>query len=153
AGPGPEWRAACGSGGDGVVGSVVGTLARAPGGVLSRDGVGRVPLSVVGGSLARCAGGDLTTRVEVHSSNEIGALMAAVKRMQESLARTVATVRRGVDEINVGAREISAGNTDLSSRTEEQAASLEETAASMEELASTVKQNADNARQANQLAA
>ncbi|WP_063581339.1 methyl-accepting chemotaxis protein [Achromobacter ruhlandii] len=111
------------------------------------------PLRVVGESFDRIAGGDLTTRVEVHSSNEIGALMAAVKRMQESLARTVATVRRGVDEINVGAREISAGNTDLSSRTEEQAASLEETAASMEELASTVKQNADNARQANQLAA
>ncbi|MGE4439839.1 methyl-accepting chemotaxis protein [Achromobacter sp.] len=111
------------------------------------------PLRVVGESFDRIAGGDLTTRVEVHSTNEIGTLMAAVKRMQESLARTVATVRRGVDEITVGSREISAGNTDLSSRTEEQAASLEETAASMEELASTVKQNADNARQANQLAA
>ncbi|CAB3865810.1 methyl-accepting chemotaxis protein [Achromobacter sp. CF-sbj1-Ac2-l] len=111
------------------------------------------PLRAVGESFDRIAGGDLTTRVEVQSTNEIGALMAAVKRMQESLARTVSTVRRGVDEINVGSREISAGNTDLSSRTEEQAASLEETAASMEELASTVKQNADNARQANQLAA
>ncbi|CKH30466.1 methyl-accepting chemotaxis protein [Achromobacter xylosoxidans] len=111
------------------------------------------PLRMVGESFERIAGGDLTTRVDVQSTNEIGVLMAAVKRMQESLARTVATVRRGVDEINVGSREISAGNTDLSSRTEEQAASLEETAASMEELASTVKQNADNARQANQLAA
>ncbi len=111
------------------------------------------PLRVVSESFDRIAGGDLTTRVEVNSTNEIGALMAAVKRMQESLTRTVSAVRRGVDEINVGSREISAGNTDLSSRTEEQAASLEETAASMEELASTVKQNADNARQANQLAA
>ncbi|KAA5924674.1 HAMP domain-containing protein [Achromobacter xylosoxidans] len=111
------------------------------------------PLRMVGESFDRIAGGDLTTRVDVQSTNEIGVLMAAVKRMQESLARTVATVRRGVDEINVGSREISAGNTDLSSRTEQQAASLEETAASMEELASTVKQNADNARQANQLAA
>ncbi|WP_445658816.1 methyl-accepting chemotaxis protein [Achromobacter sp. NCFB-sbj8-Ac1-l] len=111
------------------------------------------PLRQVSDSFDRIAGGDLTTRVEVNSTNEIGVLMAAVKRMQESLTRTVSAVRRGVDEINVGSREISAGNTDLSSRTEEQAASLEETAASMEELASTVKQNADNARQANQLAA
>ncbi|QVQ28734.1 methyl-accepting chemotaxis protein [Achromobacter deleyi] len=111
------------------------------------------PLRVVSDSFDKIAGGDLTVRVEVNSSNEIGALMAAVKRMQESLTRTVSAVRRGVDEINVGSREISAGNTDLSSRTEEQAASLEETAASMEQLASTVKQNADNARQANQLAA
>ncbi|CAB3899385.1 Methyl-accepting chemotaxis protein I [Achromobacter animicus] len=111
------------------------------------------PLRVVGESFDKIAAGDLTVRVDVNSTNEIGALMAAVKRMQESLARTVSAVRRGVDEINVGSREISAGNTDLSSRTEEQAASLEETAASMEQLASTVKQNADNARQANQLAA
>ena len=111
------------------------------------------PLRAVSDSFDKIAGGDLTVRVDVASTNEIGTLMAAVKRMQESLTRTVASVRRGVDEINVGSREISAGNTDLSSRTEEQAASLEQTAASMEQLASTVKQNADNARQANQLAA
>jgi methyl-accepting chemotaxis protein-2 (aspartate sensor receptor) len=111
------------------------------------------PLRAVSDSFDKIAGGDLTVRVDVTSTNEIGTLMAAVKRMQESLTRTVSAVRRGVDEINVGSREISAGNTDLSSRTEEQAASLEETAASMEQLASTVKQNADNARQANQLAA
>ncbi|AKP90911.1 MULTISPECIES: methyl-accepting chemotaxis protein [Achromobacter] len=111
------------------------------------------PLVEAGQHFDKIAAGDLTSRVEVRSHNEIGQLFAALKRMQESLTRTVATVRRGVDEITVGSREISAGNTDLSSRTEEQAASLEETAASMEELASTVKQNADNARQANQLAA
>ena len=111
------------------------------------------PLKEAGAHFDRIAGGDLTARVDVRSNNEIGQLFAALKRMQESLTRTVSTVRRGVDEINVGSREISAGNTDLSSRTEQQAASLEETAASMEQLASTVKQNADNARQANQLAA
>ncbi|OZI45008.1 methyl-accepting chemotaxis protein [Bordetella genomosp. 5] len=111
------------------------------------------PLREAGAHFDRIAGGDLTSRVEVNSSNEIGQLFASLKRMQESLTRTVSQVRRGVDEINVGSREISAGNTDLSSRTEQQAASLEETAASMEQLASTVKQNADNARQANQLAA
>src|SRR5690606_34701464 len=112
-----------------------------------------LPLREAGTHFDRMAGGDLTARVEVRNGNEIGQLFAALKRMQENLARTVSQVRRGVDEINVGSREISAGNTDLSSRTEQQAASLEETAASMEELASTVKQNADNARQANQLAA
>ena len=111
------------------------------------------PLHEAGGHFDKIAGGDFTGRVEVRSTNEIGSLFAAIKRMQESLTRTVSAVRRGVDEINVGSREISAGNTDPSSRTEQQAASLEETAASMEQLASTVKQNADNARQANQLAA
>ncbi|AZY52436.1 methyl-accepting chemotaxis protein [Bordetella avium] len=110
------------------------------------------PLRRLDEQFARIANGDLSSRVEARSTNEIGQLFTAVKRMQESLTLTVSTVRRGVDEINVAASEIAAGNTDLSSRTEQQAASLEETAASMEQLASTVKQNADNARQANHLA-
>ncbi|WP_313619958.1 methyl-accepting chemotaxis protein [Achromobacter sp.] len=111
------------------------------------------PLHEAGDHFEKISAGDFTGRIEVRSTNEIGHLFGAIKRMQESLTRTVASVRRGVEEINLGSREISAGNTDLSSRTEQQAASLEETAASMEQLASTVKQNADNARQANQLAA
>ncbi len=101
----------------------------------------------------RIASGDLTQRVTVNSDNEIGVLFTALKRMQESLTRTVSEVRRSVNEINTGAAEISSGNTNLSSRTEEQAASLEETAASMEELATAVKQNTEHAHQANGLAA
>ena len=111
------------------------------------------PLVTASGLFDKLAEGDLTSKVPVQGRNELTQLALAMRRMQESLTRTVSAVRRGVDEINVGSREIAAGNADLSSRTEEQAASLEETAASMEQLASTVKQNADNARQANQLAA
>ncbi|ARP86622.1 methyl-accepting chemotaxis protein [Bordetella genomosp. 9] len=111
-----------------------------------------MPLRLAGELCDRIAGGDLTQRIQVGAKNEIGMLFQALKRMQDSLARTVSAVRSGVHEIHGGAREISAGNQDLSSRTEQQAASLEETAASMEELASTVRQNADNARQANQMA-
>ena len=100
----------------------------------------------------RIANGDLTQRVQVTSRNEIGVLYAALRRMQDSLTRTVSTVRQGVEEINMGSREIFAGNTDLSSRTEQQAAALQETAASMEQLASTVRQNTDNAVEADRLA-
>ena len=124
--------------------------------VLGRWVFGRMvvrPLVDAGKHFERIAAGDLTTRIDSRANNEIGALYQAMRRMQDSLSRTVHSVRQGIDEINIGANEISAGNTDLSSRTEQQAASLEETAASMEELASTVKQNADNARQANKLAA
>ncbi|HJV50017.1 MAG TPA: methyl-accepting chemotaxis protein [Noviherbaspirillum sp.] len=98
------------------------------------------------------AAGDLTRRIEVHSGDEIGRLMQALKNMSESLAGIVAQVRSGTDTIVTASSQIASGNMDLSSRTEEQASSLEETASSMEELTSTVKQNADNARQANSLA-
>jgi methyl-accepting chemotaxis protein len=99
------------------------------------------------------AGGDLTTRSRLEETkDEPGQLLAALRRMQESLTRTVAQIRIGTDTIATASSEIASGNLDLSSRTEQQASSLEETASSMEELTATVKQNADNSRQANQLA-
>ncbi|WP_343738294.1 methyl-accepting chemotaxis protein [Achromobacter sp.] len=110
------------------------------------------PLHEAGRLFDRIASGDLTNRIEQRGNNEIGILYGAVKRMQDSLARTVSAVRLGVEEIHTGSREIAAGNIDLSSRTEQQAASLEETAASMDELSSTVKNNADSSRSAAQLA-
>ena len=102
--------------------------------------------------LARAvAEGDLTQNIDVHSTDEIGQLMQALKDMNDSLVRVVGQVRTGTDTVATASSQIAAGNLDLSSRTEEQASSLEETASSMEELTSTVKQNAENARQANQL--
>ena len=96
--------------------------------------------------------GDLTTRIEVKSKNEMGRLMLGLQKMQQRLTETVSLVREGSISIGTATTQIAAGNLDLSSRTEQQAASLEETASSMEELTSTVKQNEDNARQANQMA-
>ncbi len=121
-------------------------------GLFVRQGV-LGPLRDAAALFDRMAQGDLSTRIEIRSNNEIGELLTALRRMQEGLTRTITQVRNAAAEIDVGAGEISTGNTDLSSRTEEQAASLQETAASMEELASTVKQNEANAQHANQLAA
>ncbi len=99
------------------------------------------------------AAGDLTSRVEVKTTDETGQLLLALENMNDNLIKIVGEVRVGTDTIATASSQIAAGNFDLSSRTEEQASSLEETAASMEEMTSTVKQNADNARQANHLAA
>jgi methyl-accepting chemotaxis protein len=98
------------------------------------------------------ATGDLTSRIEVHSNDETGHLLSALKKMNESLVRIVGEVRTGTREIHHASREIAQGNMELSNRTETQAGSLEETASSMEEITSTIQHNADNARQANQLA-
>ncbi len=98
------------------------------------------------------ASGDLTSRIDVDSTDETGQLLAALKEMNASLQNIVGQVRGGTETIATASTEISMGNFDLSARTEQQASSLEETAASMEELTSTVKHNADNARQANGLA-
>jgi methyl-accepting chemotaxis protein len=98
------------------------------------------------------AAGDLTHRIESTARDETGALLRALRHMNDSLTGIVSEVRTGTSSIHGAAGEISAGNLDLSSRTEQQAASLEQTTASMAHLTDTVRQNADNARQANQLA-
>jgi methyl-accepting chemotaxis protein len=101
---------------------------------------------------ATVAAGDLTSRIEVTSTDETGELLAALRDMNASLQTIVGKVRSGTETLATAAQQIASGNLDLSSRTEQQAGALEETASSMEELTSTVKQNAENARQANQLA-
>ncbi|MBV8627415.1 MAG: Tar ligand binding domain-containing protein, partial [Paraburkholderia sp.] len=109
------------------------------------------PLAQAVGHFRAIADGNLATRIEVQSSDEMGQLMAGLQAMQGKLVQAISVVRDGSRSIDTAAQEISAGNLDLSQRTEEQAASLEETASSMEELTSTVRQNADNAKQANQV--
>jgi methyl-accepting chemotaxis protein len=118
--------------------------------LLTRSIVG--PIREAVGVAETVASGDLTRSIEATTRDETGALLRALRHMNDSLAGIVSQVRGGTDTIATASREISAGNLDLSSRTEQQASALEETAASMEELTTTVRQNADNARQANQLA-
>jgi methyl-accepting chemotaxis protein-1 (serine sensor receptor) len=104
-------------------------------------------VSVVG----TIAEGRLDTPLSVPAGAE-HSIVAAMARMQSSLAHTVSTVRQASESIATGSTQIASGNTDLSQRTEEQASSLQQTAASMEQLNATVKNNADTARQASQLA-
>src|SRR5471032_677294 len=111
-----------------------------------------VPLIEAVGMARRVAGGDLSARIEVNSTNETGQLMQALRDMNSSLTGIVSQVRSGTDSMVTASAEIATGNLDLSARTERQASALEETASSMEELTSTVQQNAQNAQQSNQLA-
>ncbi|ODV03696.1 MAG: hypothetical protein ABT20_14470 [Rubrivivax sp. SCN 70-15] len=98
------------------------------------------------------AEGDLTVHIDSSSSDEVGQLLAALRRMNDSLVAIVGQVRQSSDSIATGSSQIATGNADLSQRTEEQASNLQQTAASMEQLTPTVTNNADTARQAAQLA-
>ncbi|VTR29740.1 Aspartate chemoreceptor protein [Serratia fonticola] len=102
--------------------------------------------------LEHIAAGDLTHEISGEGDTEMGRLVSAMQRMQQSLVMSVSKVRDASSQIDTGSRELAAGNVHLAQRTEESAASLEQTAASMEQLTSTVKMNAENCEQANQLA-
>jgi methyl-accepting chemotaxis protein len=110
------------------------------------------PLKLGVGAARGIASGDLTQKIDVNSSNEVGELQTALNDMNASLTKIVGQVRAGTDTIFTASSEIASGNMDLSARTELQAGTLEKTASSMHELTATVNQNADDARRANQLA-
>ncbi len=110
------------------------------------------PIARAVGIAETVASGDLTSDVKVDSTDETGQLLAALKKMNDSLLSVVGQVRNSSDSIATGSAQIATGNADLSQRTEEQASNLQQTAASMEQLTATVKQNSDTARQATQLA-
>ena len=99
----------------------------------------------------RVAEGDLTSRIEANTADEIGKLMRSLRHMNESLGRIVNEVRAGTDNIATASSEIAAGTAQLSSRTEQQAESLRETASSVGELNTTVRKNADSAEHASEL--
>jgi len=107
--------------------------------------------NAVAAAVTAVAEGDLARPLAIQPGDD-SSIMVAVQRMQQSLARTVSSVRANAESVATASAQIAQGNQDLSSRTEQQAAAIEQTAATMDELAATVRNNADNARQANQLA-
>ena len=117
---------------------------------ISRGIVG--PLMLAASVAERIAEGDLSSSIQTSGSDELGAMLRSLSRMQGSLVSLVAKVRDGSEAVANSSAEIAQGNNDLSARTEQQASALQQTASSMDELSATVKQNAESAQTANQLA-
>ena len=117
------------------------------------------PLLATVGVLEQVAGGDLTSRLEVDTRDEIGKMAAALNRATEAMRTTLMEVRMSADSMSSSAQglasssgQLAAATEQLASGAQEQASSLEETSATMEQITSTVKQNADSAKQASQVA-
>jgi methyl-accepting chemotaxis protein-2 (aspartate sensor receptor) len=110
------------------------------------------PLVRARDAAVRIAEGDLTVRMDVDRSDEIGLLAEAMNHISSSLSTVVGQVRSGAEQIANASGEISSGNLDLCSRTEQQAANLASTVNSMQDLTETVRRNAGDAHEANQLA-
>lgn len=70
------------------------------------------------------AEGDLSRKVVVHGTDELGQLLGHLEVMRTQLANVVHKVRIGSDSVANASAEIAHGNHDLSSRTESQANQL-----------------------------
>jgi methyl-accepting chemotaxis protein len=104
------------------------------------------PLREAVGRVEQAAAGDLTVRVNVGSTDEVGQMGQALNRMLESLQTLMRQVQQATNEAASAARGIAAGSEQLSSGAGQQAASIEETTSSLEEMSGSIGRNADSSR-------
>lgn len=92
------------------------------------------------------AEGELTQRLEVGSSDEVGALTSSLNAFVIRLAQIIGEVRRAASSLSSAASQVAASAQSLSQCTSEQAASVEETTSSLEQMNASITQNAENSK-------
>ncbi|MCB0262179.1 MAG: HAMP domain-containing protein [Calditrichaeota bacterium] len=104
------------------------------------------------GAAKNVADGDLTTAIEINSTDELGELAGALKQMVEKLNEVVGNVQDVGSKVQSNSQQVSASAESISTGATEQAATAEEVSSSMEEIAANIQQNADNAQQTEKIA-
>jgi len=110
------------------------------------------PLELISSVATRVATGDLTTRLDHRSEDEIGVLADAFRSMRDRLAQVIGEVRDGAAALSSAASQLSETSQSLSSRASEQAATFEEMTSRLEGMSESIVKNADNSRRVESIA-
>ncbi|OXX44771.1 chemotaxis protein [Vibrio sp. V11_P1A41T118] len=94
----------------------------------------------------RLAAGDLTSKIEVKSGDELGRLLEAMQKMVDKLSDIVGEVNSSSNALASASEEVSATAQNLSQGASEQAASVEQTTSSVEQMSASIAQNTENAK-------
>ena len=92
--------------------------------------------------------GDLTKRLSVSATGELGQLSSWFNSFLQRLSDLIIEIKDFASNIEKASQEIASGNKDLSERTHRQSAALQETASSMEQMNSIIQNSAEDARKA-----
>jgi len=140
---------------------VVGLLAAVGVGLLVVRGITR-PLRQVSGALDALASGDLTKRVDVRSTDEVGAMATSLNKATEAMGQTVRAITGSVTSLESSAQELSSVAGQVAASAEETSAqagvvaaaaeqvsrSVETVATGSEEMGASIKEIAENANEA-----
>jgi methyl-accepting chemotaxis protein len=96
--------------------------------------------------------GDLTVRLSMAESTEMGDLSHWFNCFVESLTDIITKVKTSAEHVDTATHEVADGTQGLSQTSQEQAAAIEEVAATIEQMTSSIKQNAENAADGRQKA-
>jgi methyl-accepting chemotaxis protein len=110
------------------------------------------PIERIVQAAAAIGSGDLTSKIESGTLDEVGQALAAIQRMSARLAQVIGELRGGADAVTGAAGHLTETSQALSQGTGEQAASVEETTSSLEEMNASITQNAENSRLSEKMA-
>jgi methyl-accepting chemotaxis protein len=96
--------------------------------------------------------GNLTVRLPVTTTDEIGDLARWFNTFIDNLEAVIIKTKDAATQVESAAQEVAAGSQSLSQSTQEEVSSVEEVAATIEEMNSSIKQNASNAESAREKA-
>jgi len=91
--------------------------------------------------------GDLTMRLHMERSDEIGELVSEFNRFISKLEVIVTKIKEATQFLSGSTQEVASGAQGLSQATQEQATAIEQVASTMEQMTSSIKLNAQNADQ------
>lgn len=110
------------------------------------------PLAKLEGATQKMATGDLTTKVQVTSRDELGSLASAFNAMQDSFNNVLSSISVASSEVNASSKQVSDSSKSLSQGAIEQASAIEELTARIEDVCSQMQLNSDNTQKVNSLA-
>jgi methyl-accepting chemotaxis protein len=119
--------------------------------VLARSIAGRVGKATA--VAERIAEGDLTSSIPANADrDEVGQLIAALQRMQNSLREVIGAIAGSAQELHGSAKGMSTAAEGIRHSSSQQSDSVSSTAAAVEQLTVSIAQVADNADQARGIA-
>ncbi|MEO8766556.1 MAG: methyl-accepting chemotaxis protein [Ginsengibacter sp.] len=102
--------------------------------------------------VSKLSEGDLTVEIDATNKDEIGNLLADLKKMLSKFKNVISYVSAASDNIVAASQELSSSSQQMSEGATEQAAATEEVSSSMEEMVANVQHNTDNAQQTEKIA-
>ncbi|MET1078135.1 MAG: methyl-accepting chemotaxis protein [Pseudomonas sp.] len=106
------------------------------------------PLKTVIRVANRIADGDLSGKIQVRGSDEIGQLMSAMQQMSAGLSGMVSGLQAGIDQIASSARSLSTVTEQTNAEVSNQKEETEQVATAMNQMTATVHDVARNAEEA-----
>lgn len=110
------------------------------------------PVKRLVGAANQLAEGDLDVEITSTTTDEVGVLASAFKRMTDNLNDVMANISSAAEQVSAGSKQVSDSSIALSQGATEQASSVEQLTASLEEISAQTTQNAGSANQANEIA-